>query len=341
MSAKPPATGSDEHAILCQAADWFATLQDEAVSEAEQQRWRDWLATSPAHARVWARVAAISQPSATAATAAPPQALRDTLTKVKSAGRRRALHLMGLGGIAIGTGLLLRDMLPWQIWRHDFAVAHADHRTTLGERQHLALPDGTQLDLNTATAVNIDYGRILRRIELLAGEILIESAPDRHSPGRPLVVDAVGARLTALGTRFAVRGEMHNNAADGHLAVFNGSVRISLANGLQHDVAAGRQARFTAQTITSDGLAEQARESWSWGQIVADDVSLAGFVAELSRYTSVALSVSPQAASLRIVGSYPITQPARDIPLILAALEKAFPIRAERMPAGGVHLRLR
>lgn len=39
------------------------------------------------------------------------------------------------------------------------------------------------------------------------------------SPRRALVVDAVGARLTALGTRFAVR----NDAQGGQLAVFEGN----------------------------------------------------------------------------------------------------------------------
>lgn len=331
------ATSAEEQTILRQAAEWFATLQDERLSEAEHQRWRDWIAASPAHARVWDRVNAISQPFARATGAAPPQALRDTLSKAQSAGRRRALRFLSLGGLVIGAGLLVHRSLSWQKWWHDYAVAHADHRTSIGERQHVALPDGTQLDLNTATAVNVAYGRSLRRIVLLAGEILIDSAADNASPSRTLVVDTACARLTALGTRFGVRGDMHS----GHVAVFEGAVRISLANGVQLDVAAGRQARFTADGIVPDGQAELARESWTRGQLVADDLSLAAFVAELSRYTPVAFTVSPQAANLRIVGAYPIAQPARDIPVILAALESALPIRVERTPEGGLHIRTR
>jgi len=330
--ANKHAASVEEQTILRQAAEWFATLHDEQLCEAERQRWRDWIAASPAHARVWERVNAISQPFARATGAAPPQALRETLAKAQSAGRRHTLRLLSLGGVMIGTGLLLRYTLPWQSWQHAYAVAHADHRTSIGERRHLALPDGTQLDLNTATAVNVDYGPSLRRIVLLAGEILIDSAPDNALPSRALVVDAAGARLTALGTRFAVRGD----ARDGHVAVFEGAVRISLANGVQLEVVAGQQARFAAEGIAPDGSAELARESWTRGQLVADDLSLAAFVGELSRYTPVAITVSPQAAQLRIVGAYPIAQPARDIPVILAALESALPIRVERTPAGGI-----
>lgn len=334
----------DERIIQREAAEWFAVLHDEQASEEQHRRWRTWIDADPAHARVWERVKAISQPFAQAANAAPAQALRETLAKAQSAGRRRVLRVLGLGGVTVGAGLLARHTLPWlplQDWLHEYAVARADHRTGIGEQRRLTLPDGTRLDLNTATAVDVDFGRSLRRIVLHAGEILVDSAPDTQAPARALVVDTPCARLTALGTRFAVRGDVRNEAFSGHVAVFEGAVRISLANGAHLEVPAGRQARFTADGIEPDGRADLARESWSRGQLVADDIPLAAFVAELSRYTPVSVTVSPQAAPLRLVGAYPIAQPARDIPVILAALESALPVRVERTPAGGVHIRAR
>ncbi|QTD43635.1 FecR domain-containing protein [Ottowia testudinis] len=332
---------ADERIIQREAAEWFAVLHDEQASEEQRRRWRAWIDADPAHARIWERVKAISQPFAQAADAAPAQALRETLAKAQSAGRRRALRVLGLGGVAVGAGLLARLTLPWQGWLHEYAVARADYRTDIGEQRRLTLPDGTRLDLNTATAVDVDFGRSLRRIVLHAGEILVDSAPDTQAPARALVVDTPCARLTALGTRFAVRGDARNEAFSGHVAVFAGAVRISLANGAQLDVPAGRQARFTSDSIEPDGRADLARESWSRGQLVADDIPLAAFVAELSRYTPVSVTVSPQAAPLRLVGAYPIAQPSRDIPVILAALESALPVRVERTPAGDVHIRAR
>lgn len=331
-----PAAGpaTDERSVLEAAAEWFAVLQDEQAGDDDRRRWRAWLAADAAHARAWQRVEAIGQPFARATEAAPRKALRSTLAQARSAGRRRTLRLLGLGGLLVGSGLLARHGLPWQMWRHGYALASAEHRSGFGERRQLALADGTRLALNTATAVDVDFGRRLRRIVLHAGEILVESAPDTRSPARPLVVDTPCARLTALGTRFTVRGDLQG----GHLAVFEGAVRIDLANGDRLEVASGRQARFSPDALAPDGRAELARESWSRGQLVADDIALADFVAELSRYSSVPITLSPEAARLRLVGVYPISQPRRDLPMILASLEKALPVRVQPTPGGGVHI---
>lgn len=330
-------TAVDVPLALREAAEWFAVLQDEPVSDADRRRWREWVDADPAHARVWAQVQAIGQPFARAAEAAPPQALRDTLAHARAPGRRRALRLLGLGGMAVGAGLLARRTLPWQAWWHAHALAHADHRTPIGEQRRLTLPDGTRLHLNTATAVDLDFGRALRRIVLIEGEILVDSAPDDRMPSRALVVDSAGARLTALGTRFAVRGD----ARSGRVAVFEGAVRVTARNGASVDVPAGHQARFTADRAEPDGPADPARERWAHGQLVADDLPLEAFVAELSRYTAVPITLAPAAARLRLVGVYPIDRPGRDVPMILAALERVLPVRVQRTPAGGLYIEAR
>ncbi|WP_287931691.1 DUF4880 domain-containing protein, partial [Achromobacter sp.] len=46
---------------LKQAADWYATLGDAAVSDQERAAWRAWLAGSPAHGRAWQHIEAVSR----------------------------------------------------------------------------------------------------------------------------------------------------------------------------------------------------------------------------------------------------------------------------------------
>ena len=333
MSAEPDAI-AHEGRILSQAAEWFAVLGDENTGDDERRRWHDWLAADPAHARAWQRVEAISQPFLRAAGAGPAGAAHETLARAQQTGRRRTLRLLGFGGMAAGCGLLLRHTLPWQVWLHDYAVAHAAQRTAIGERRELRLEDGTRLALNTASAVDLDFGHRFRRIVLHRGEILVDSAPDRRSPARPLVVDTPSGRLTALGTRFAVRGD----AAGSLVAVFQGTVRIAPAGGGSIDLVAGRQARFTAAGVQADSHADPARESWLRGQLIADDMPLADFIAELARYTFVPIALDPRAARHRLVGVYSIADPGQDVPAILAALEQALPVRVQRTRAGGLFI---
>ncbi|WZB74169.1 FecR domain-containing protein [Achromobacter insuavis] len=84
------------------------------------------------------------------------------------------------------------------------------------------LPDGSRVWLNTASAFNRDFQPGLRRLHLVAGEILIETGTDKD---RPFVVDTAEGRLRALGTRFTVRQEADATL----LAVYQGAVEIRTA----------------------------------------------------------------------------------------------------------------
>lgn len=315
-----------EQLILSQASEWFAVLQDKNCSEQDYQQWQAWLAEDATHARVWQRVEALSQPFQTLAEKLPVNLAHDTLGQVQHSGRRHALRLLGVGTTVIATGLLLRYNLPWQVWRHDYALAHAAYRTRLGERLQFKLADGTQLTLNTASVVDVEYDEHLRRILLHQGEIHVESAHDIRTKARPLVVDTPTARMTALGTRFTVRSDLHA----GHVAVFDGTVRVAPEKTESIIVTAGQQVRFTPAEVTPDGVAELAREAWSAGKLVADNIALREFINELARYTPVSITVSPDTAQLRLVGVYSIADPGKDIPVILTALENALPVHVQQ-----------
>lgn len=320
-----------EQAALAAAAQWFARLGDEAADAAERQRWRDWLDAAPEHARAWAHVEAIAQPFARLRAASDGACSRQALSEARRAPRRQALRLLGLGGLAVGSYALLGSSLPRHLHWSLQAAWRTDLRTEVGHSQRVELADGSRLNLNTATRVRIDYDDALRRIQLFAGEILLDSGVDRRPRPRPLVVDTLHGRITALGTRFSVFSE----AAATRVDVFDGAVRIEpVDGGAPLQLPAGRSARFSPRRAEATGPAAAARESWAQGLLIADDLSLAEFVGELARYTTVALEVEPSVAELRLVGVYRMRDPARDLPPILAALEASLPLRV-RMPGAG------
>lgn len=324
-----------ENAALAAAAEWFARLGDEAADEAERQRWHEWLAAAPEHAQAWARVEMIAQPFSRLRANAPPACSRQALLEARREPRRQALRLLGVGAMALGGLAVLGAALPrpaqWQV----LAALTADLRTAVGETRQLELDDGSQLSLNTATRVKVDYNDELRRIVLYDGEILLDSGVDRRSVPRPLVVDTVHGRVTALGTRFSVRSVGGQTEVD----VFAGAVRLAPVDGDRTVIVeTGESGRLTTQQAAGHGSAAAAREGWTKGLLIADNVPLADFLAELGRYTTVKLEAESRVSQLRLVGVYRIGNPERDLPLILAALEGSLPLQVER--AGHDHLRL-
>lgn len=329
---------------LRQAAQWFATLRDESADDGDRQRWREWLAASAAHAQAWQRVEAIHQPFSQLAGASQAdgpsraQAARSALHAARQAPRRRSLRLLGLAGVLLGSGALLRQQLPWREWAYAWAAGSAAHRTAIGEQRRLRLEDGSSMTLNTATAVDLDFSADWRRIVLRGGEVLVSSAPDPQRPPRPLVVDTPHGRLTALGTRFVVR------STDGgtDVSVFEGRVRVAPADHPgTRDLPAGQQTRFNALSIAPEQAADLGRESWARGMLVADNTRLDALVLELSRYTAVKLQVAESVAGLRVVGVYRMAQPQHDLPQVLLALEQALPVRVRRTASGSILIEAR
>lgn len=301
--------------VLQEAAEWFAVLRAPAVPADERMRWRQWHDADPAHQLAWSQVEAISGKFQNVPGGDNPMAHRLLdAAAAKRAQRRRAMKMLTLlCGTALGVWAGAQTA-PWRVWT-------AEHATGLGERRQIRLADGASVWLNTDSAIDVDYGGDLRRIKLIAGEILIDTAPDFQSPARPFVVDTAEARLRALGTRYSVFQEDGTSV----VAVFDGAVSVEPLQAGARPVLlhAGQQSRVTRTGADAAVPADEARRSWSNGLIVAENMRLGDFIAELSRYRRGYLACAPEVADLRIVGAYAVADTDR----VLAALAATLPVR--------------
>lgn len=87
-------------------------------------------------------------------------------------------------------------------------------------------------------------------------------------------------------------------------------------------VQAGEQAQFTARAIEPLTALEDGDGAWTDGMLVAVDMRLDAFLAELSRYRRGYLRCDPAVAALRVSGTYPLG----DVDAILAVLPHALPV---------------
>lgn len=306
---------------LEQAAQWYATLLDDAVCEKDRSAWRAWLDASAENAQAWQHIDAVSRRfdplragqagGALAAAAGVDAARRATQ------GRRRLIN-----GLASVLGL---GVAGWLGWRHTpapqlVAALRSDHHTGTGERREVVLNDGSRIWLNTATALQVDYQDGLRRLVLLGGEILVQTAADGQ--GRPFYVQTAFGRLQALGTRFTVQQAEQQTRLD----VFDGVVEIRTAAGQMLRIAAGQSAHFDSDGVTPPGAADRVREAWHKGRLPADDMALGDLLAELARYRHGHISVAADVAQIKVMGVYPTDDTER----ALAMLEQNLPIRVRR-----------
>lgn len=301
---------SQNFRVLQEAADWFAVLHSGRVGEDERQAWQAWLA-HPDHAHAWRKVERLSGQLQRLSSEPGGRAAAGVLRS--RGGRRQALKTLGVlcGGGALAW--LGGDRLTARGW-------FASQRSAVGEIRDLRLADGSQLWLNTDSAVDIALDDSARTLSLYRGEILVDAPTER----RPLLLrSAEGVLRSERGARFSLR------QLDGEtwLSLYVGDFMLRGAGqSAATRLSAGRQWRFSSAGSIASGPLERARQAWASGMLLADDMRLDAFIAELARYRHGYLGCDPRIAGLRVVGAFPLADTER----VLDALAGTLPVRVQR-----------
>lgn len=306
MSAQGKAAAPDEQ-VVRQAIHWMMRLRGNADSELHKacEHWRE---LDDDHELAWQRVHQLDRELGAGLKAMPDASL--VLDNARAnLNRRRALKLLSSAAVAGGALWLTRDITPWERLTADLATA-------TGERRGLALAGGSQLQLNTDSAVDIRFDSQQRLIELRRGEILVSSAP--HVT--PLRVRTAHGLLAAQAARFVVR----QSKAASRLSVLEGSVALNPANGLSKRVVeAGQSFELTHDGIQPVQPMDMEAGAWADGLIVTRDMRLADFLAEVSRYRHGRLACADGISDLRLSGVFRLDDTDR----LLALLPHTLPVQ--------------
>jgi transmembrane sensor len=299
-----------DHATLEAAARWYVDLRCDSPNDALHEAHRRWLERDPQHQQAWERLGRLQGKL----DQLNPAVARPTLASAR-AKRRDVLKVLSLLLASGAAGTLAWRTTP-------LPTLMADQRTGTGERRQLRLDDGSQLQLNTATAVDIRYSASLREVRLLSGEILIETAPDAQA--RPFVVHTAEGSIRALGTRFVVRrdGGQTLVSVQQHAV----EVRPAGAPDFATRVEAGQQLRFDSQHSGSVLLATPHADAWSRDMLVVSDWALEDFINELQRYRPGHLGCDGSVGRLRISGAFHLG----NTDTILDNLTATLPVRIRR-----------
>ena len=344
-------------AIAEQAAEWYLRMEEEGdASLAERQQFVAWLKASPAHIEEFMRVRAMHAELAGIDTDSLPDAeelLRTdecnivALTSEPTGGEQQAAKktrtpMVWTAAASIAAVLFA---IGFATLRLVSPSADLDNRytTALGEQRSVLLGDGSVVELNTQSQLNVYYTDAMRLVELVAGEAVFDVAED---PTRPFRVDAGTTIVEAVGTRFNVyrqNAQTVVTVVEGRVAVSQPQPSVNASGTLGPgeiaklpvmELAPGNQVVVSAAGAISAPAAVDTRKATAWTErrLVFDGDTLATVARELNRYNRQQLTISDPALAQRTISG---VFKANDPHTLFAFLEAVGGMRVETDPAGG------
>jgi transmembrane sensor len=298
------------------AADWLARLAAPDLTENDLARFDAWLA-EPANAQAYDGALAVTLEL----QAAAPAVLGELRAERPRLQMRHSRGWIVAGGIAAAAALVVA-LTPLSLISptptQSYGTSKAEHRT-------LKLADGSIVDLNAGSGLQVSLGPRERRVVMGQGEAVFDVA---HDAARPFIISAGDRNVRVVGTRFDVRRR------DGRLSVSveRGVVEVEPADG-----SAGRGFRLhPGQRLDHlEGAAGVALsrvdplqvESWKSGRLIYRDRPLSEVVADLNQQFAKPITIEdPALGETKISGVLVLDDQAAVIRrLALLAPIKALP----------------
>jgi len=271
------------------AIAWFLRMQQVDFEHADRSKFEAWLMQNPAHQQAYEEVTHIwegfdSTAELKSLDAAMEQ--KNFLTKQKRT-RKISQSITTVLSIAI---IVFAGLFGYRTWQAQ-PLSEVVKIAQVGQIKQETLEDGTKLNMNANSELEVIYFRDRRIAKLKKGEVIFDVARDES---RPFIVDSGYGRITVLGTRFAVnrlqkiiRVSVDHGRVQVESLDVNGNViatPLILNNG---EVAEVRQQQTPKR---SDQLASDAF-SFEKGSISFDKAGLEEIAETLSRYRKPAVTV--------------------------------------------------
>jgi transmembrane sensor len=281
-----------------QALDWVIRTRDPDFGDWDG--FTRWLEADPAHARAYDALADWDEGLASEVPPVPLEPARVLPVPANDPGEPgwKRWRIGGLAAAAAGLlAVVTYTMMP-----------HADPysvTTGAGQRQEIALADGTRIALNGDTTLRLDRNNP-RFAALDRGEAVFTV---RHDAGNPFQVMVGKTVLQDAGTVFNVAsggGVMRVGVAEGEV-IFNPQAEaISLP--------AGKALRLSERdaSVSTSSIAQDAVASWRSGRLVFDNAPVNDVAGDIARNLGVAVRTTPGAATQRFTGTVALDRdPAR------------------------------
>ena len=201
-------THAPELSLKQQAIDWLVLLRSDDIGEEEVFAFADWLAQGHAHSEAFSQVEKLFDEMTIAVKFEKFEENKsNSLVKqnTPALNQTRKTWLSYSFAMAVVCLLIVIPVIDRQLnWLNSFLY---DYHTDIGGLREVKLEDGSQLLLNTNSAVSVNFSEKYRQIILHYGQVRFTVAKDIN---RPFQVMSDGLSVKALGTVF----EVYKNNSD-------------------------------------------------------------------------------------------------------------------------------
>jgi transmembrane sensor len=356
----------DRHAIEREAATWLIRLDaDSELSADELSQLRAWLDQDPTHGEELGKLIRFYNKMNVLTELAVP------LGRPVIQPKKPSWSLLGgMRGLAVAASILTASLVVFTLWnaRDTQTGTNGEYVTAIGEQRLARLADGSRVQLNTNSAILVEFNQEFREITLVKGEVFFEVAKDAQ---RPFRVYAGRDRIQAVGTAFSVYMREHDvsvTVTEGRVALAtaktmavgdsvaqppgprNQRVTAAFPNDLEFtETARVLEAGENVILENNPGPSEAShrdvervndpdldkRLSWRNGLLTFSGDPLDEVVYEISRYTTVSIEiVDPEIQSIRIGGQFRVG----DIEAMFGSLEANFGLEVNRIGENHVQL---
>lgn len=328
---------------------WVLRFDDGDLTETRKSEFDAWVSQSAAHEDAFRRLAGFWDDLSIVKRLddyANSDVASRSICETRIAVRKNLLARVAITGIAasIVAAVTFISLGNVETDRH----FPEQYQTVIGEQETIALPDGSQIVLNTDSKIEISFDRRRRTVRLDKGEAYFDVSPDSE---RPFSVETREGIVTVVGTAFSVRltdEKLEITVKEGRVAV--GAVPDIALPGAESPDFPSYQPVYTAEisagqvATIDDGVEsvsvippralDQALD-WRDGELSFNGETLEEVLRQIERYTNQTIEISDEGLKQqRIVAYYKIG----DIQRLFQALNVMANIEVERI--GDRHVRL-
>ena len=327
--------------IRDEASEWFIANCEREVDSTGRQSFDRWLRTSSEHVRAYLQIASLWEGAGLLAQNTEvgleqlvrralsepdirPLSAAEISSRDSSAGRtnwQRPIASTSWRNKAIAACMLVVSAIAggtiwWQLARTPtYGTGAAEHRT-------LRLPDGSNVQLNARSRIELHFTAGERVVELTEGQALFSVA---KNPARPFIVRSDDARVRAVGTQF----DVYRKSSGTIVTVIEGQVAIRMDGPPENSASRAMRATSATASPVLVSAGEQtvatsrvpmhayrtnvfAATAWTEGNLVFDSTSLRDVVAEFNRVGSRRLIIEDDSLlGLHLSGAFPSADPSR------------------------------